>query len=1287
VRIPLVQARPARPLAGRRAERAVIATGAVGYLDAAEEDQRRWIAGFRALLDGLDAPLQAVIQFVPGRGHSTVEEPGGELPEPGRRRERDIAFATALREATDAQRREVFLATRPAAADHLERVLREMRVPNVRRVEMEAREGQLVGTETPRTVHDGEGHHRTWCLDRFPGGELVAGWLLRLVPPGLRVSLSWHAERLPTAWVVDYLQRQLVHLRASQLYREGGVGDPLVDGAAPAAEALQQRLTASQESAFHVALYLTLTAQSPEELDAGGEQVEAAARAALCRLLPCTFRQLDGRLATLPSGRDPLGRCRVLDTSALSTLFPWFESDLQEADGLVVGRHRATGQPIVVDPFDHTRYQNSNIGVFGHSGAGKTYLLSTLALGALGLGAQVFVIDPEHEYGGLARELGGLDVTLALGSGHSINILDLRGSVRDEATLGPAVADAVDLCSVICGGLDEPELAALEAAVRATFDSVALPVLGDVAERLPSGSRAARVLSRWVQGSLGQIFSRPTSIDLEAQLVVFGMRELRPEMVAPVHYLLAEALWARIKTRDRRRLLVIDELGLLFEDPTVRRFVVSLARRIRKYNGSLVFATQNPGDLLSTESGAVVATNPALHFFGAQRPGEAAKLQATFQLSDAQRAGLEAARRGDFLLAAAADRLAVRVQAPPWQAAAMEKARAPPFVQSTHMGAPRAQVLLTGDRLHVEWPEMVACTELVARCKHEEGEIHEARSWARVPDSRDRYRATCGPLRVDLELQPRDRCVRMRCEVTADEQVDVREVSVATEVRLADTDLAWILYNGYQSWDAAGYLAAGSARRESWWTIGVADASGRGLALAAAQARSCCTMFTIAGGELSTTWCEAESIERRPSLFGGPAGTRWTSEETLLAAGDDVRARLDELVPQTARATEPPLLGWVSWYHYGPWVTRDDVLTHADLLAAESWRRLGYRLVLLDDGWQQAYGEWTPNTKFPGGLPPLCEELRRRGQVAGIWIAPFLVSPSADVASEAPDDWFVTDPTTGERAIDSRHRAFGPMYVLDASNPAVQAHLRDVFAQLYEAGIRFFKVDFLYAGGYAGLPALLAGLEAIREGAGDGYIVASGAPLLAVVGLVEACRVGQDTATPIYDFDTAVSTPTIFGNEVLAVARNVAARSYLDRWFHLDPDVALVGGNLTLEQGRQLATMAALAGGPFLASDDLLHLPPERLELLTNPEVLELVGQGPAVPDWEPNAGDHPPVHWRRGDVLAVFNWAPVDREIEVRAPGAQGARDLWARSEMADFRHGTLVPVPGNGVRLLRLR
>jgi len=91
---------------------------------------------------------------------------------------------------------------------------------------------------------------------------------------------------------------------------------------------------------------------------------------------------------------------------------------------------------VQVDPFDQRRYPNANIAVFGHSGAGKTYLLSSLAMGALGRGVQVYLIDPEHEYGKLAVELGGVDIQLALGSGHALNVLDLRPAGQQDAGAG-----------------------------------------------------------------------------------------------------------------------------------------------------------------------------------------------------------------------------------------------------------------------------------------------------------------------------------------------------------------------------------------------------------------------------------------------------------------------------------------------------------------------------------------------------------------------------------------------------------------------------------------------------------------------------------------------------------------------------------------------------------------------------------------------------------------------------------------------------------------------------------
>ena len=451
----------------------------------------------------------------------------------------------------------------------------------------------------------------------------------------------------------------------------------------------------------------------------------------------------------------------------------------------------------------------------------------------------------------------------------------------------------------------------------------------------------------------------------------------------------------------------------------------------------------------------------------------------------------------------------------------------------------------------------------------------------------------------------------------------------------------------------------------------------------AGAASEAATRFTCDGRELRITWLDGVGPCPRP-LTAGSNGQRWRSPTVRLAVTDDLQARLAGMA--RGRRPAPRVRGWVSWYQFGPFVEREDVLDHSRLLANGTFAELGYRLLQLDDGWQQAYGEWVPNAKFPGGLAALAGDVERRGQCLGIWTAPFLVSAAADLAEVAPADWFVRDPSTGERWIDERHRAFGPMYVLDASKPAVASHLRQLYSGLYDAGVRYFKVDFLYAGGFAGSRGLAAGMQAIKEGVRDGYLLASGAPLLPMVGVAHGCRTGPDTATPLMDFETWKPSPTVFSDEVIDVGRNLAARHFLSGWFQLDADVALVGGNLTRDQAQQLVTMAVLAGGPVLASDDLRKLPAERLELLTNPEVLELAGGAPAVPDWEPNREDLPAVHWRRGDVLALFNWRDEQARVAVRAPGASSARDLWSRSPVPEFADGRELQIRPNGVRLLRL-
>lgn len=601
------------------------------------------------------------------------------------------------------------------------------------------------------------------------------------------------------------------------------------------------------------------------------------------------------------------------------------------------------------------------------------------------------------------------------------------------------------------------------------------------------------------------------------------------------------------------------------------------------------------------------------------------------------------------------------------------------------------QTSLHGGRLELIWPDLASTGALQAFVLAANGVEHTSEGWRQAAGDMAAFTTICGPAAVRVRIRSIGARARVDLELTARASLEAVEIGLLAEPTLDERSPAWLVYSGYQSWDASGVarlVPGGKEPLQSWWTIGLAGDAGRGLALSALSARAASTRFDAAPNRLSIGAVEPTGIQLRPVLWRARRGESWRSDPLVITADEDVQSALRRAAGQVrGRRVQAVPQGWLSWYHYGPWVAHADVLENAAAMRDGALAGLGYDVVQVDDGWQQLYGDWTPNEKFPGGLAALAATCREQGQRLGVWTAPFLVSATSELARSAPDDWFVADPTTGERATDPIHLVFGPMHVLDARNRAVRKHLEDTFSRLRADGVTYFKIDFLYAGGYAGTKALRQGLQAIRKGAGDdAYVLACGAPLLPAVGICDGCRIGRDTATPIFDFELGGPKPTLIDDEIADVARNMAARHHLDSWFHLDPDVALVGGNLTLEQAYSCVTFCALSGGPFFASDDLDALPPERLSILLNRRVLDLVGGPVARPDWRPDGYDRASAVWRTDDTIAVFNWDGELRTITVENVPDAPLTDLWTGEDMGRSHGRIRVIVPPSGVRLIGL-
>ncbi len=506
----------------------------------------------------------------------------------------------------------------------------------------------------------------TLWLQRLPGVEVEAGWLWCLVGAPCAFDLVLQVWPRGGRRADLRLRRRQRGIRARQLaVRERGeIGDPALEAAMEAASRLRTSLASSRGRLYDIAISMTLSGSSPERLRRQAERLRLAVTGMRGLLVPAWCDQGPSweRTALRDLGRP--AHSRTVDTEELSSCWPW----LEEPDALGPGRarlgvHLRTGAPVRLALRGDGELPNRNLGVVAASGSGKSYLGGLLGLEGVRLGVRTVVLDPENEHRGWCRALGGQDLELGRELGTGFNLLEM-------AEPHEAPAASVELVSLLCGPLENAEAACLGEAVASVLErsgASAKPRLADCLTALREtevGRHLARRIEPWTRGPAGSLFNQAGSGPRVESVVTVGMRELPEPWVPAALLLLSQWIWSWIRRQPGPKQAIVDEAGQLAEHPPLMSLMARLARRVRKYEGSLVLLTQSAGDLLASEAGELMAVNSATLLLGSQHPAASLRLQRAFDLDEAQRRWLERAGRGEFLLVSGGRRSPVRIEAP-----------------------------------------------------------------------------------------------------------------------------------------------------------------------------------------------------------------------------------------------------------------------------------------------------------------------------------------------------------------------------------------------------------------------------------------------------------------------------------------------------------------------------------------------------------------------------------------------------------------------------------------------
>lgn len=530
------------------------------------------------------------------------------------------------------------------------------------------------------TIKIDDNYIRTLFVTGYPR-YVSANWLAPLINFNHSLDISMFVYPSDSKDTLDNLRRRLAEMEAeiNTDIERGRIPQASTQAALEDAKSLQEQLVKGAERFFQFSLYISISAESEKELNTITSQVQSMLASLLIISKIASLSMEDAFKTTLPYCKDKLMITRNMDTTALSTTFPFTSSELSDNQGILYGINAHNDSLVIFDRFS---LENANMLVLATAGAGKSYAVKLEILRSLMFDTQIIILDPENEYEMVTKAVGGNYISFSASSPHKINPFQIaRPQESTEDEMGYKYLFLMSLLKIMLGDMSPMEEATMNRALVLTYHQKNItedpsthtqepPRMEDLYRALigmedQNAKNLAARLERFVMGTTKGTFDQQSNINIDAPVTVFSLRDLADEIRPIVMFMILDFVWTEIRKNLRKRMLIVDEAWYLMRYEDSAKILQGFVKRARKYYLGVTVISQNVDDFLASAYGKAIITNSALKLLLKQSSAAINQIAEVFYLSQGEKQLLVSAGVGEGIFFAGQNHVALKVISSP----------------------------------------------------------------------------------------------------------------------------------------------------------------------------------------------------------------------------------------------------------------------------------------------------------------------------------------------------------------------------------------------------------------------------------------------------------------------------------------------------------------------------------------------------------------------------------------------------------------------------------------------